>query len=321
MDLFPPIEPHASGMLAVGDGHHVYWEVSGNPHGVPVLFVHGGPGAGTAPAYRRFFDPTYWRIVLFDQRGSGRSRPQASLSANTTQHLISDMEHLRAHLAIESWLLFGGSWGSTLALAYGQAYPDRVLGFVLRGVFLFRPSEIEWFMNGMGMFFPDAHRRFIDHVRDDDGDILTAYGRRLADDDPSVAIAAARTWCGYEDACARLVPRPPAETQVVDAGLALSLARIECHYMRHAGFLRPNQLLEGMARIRHLPAAIVQGRYDMVCPPTTACELAQAWPSAMLTIVPDAGHSAMETGTRTALVAAVDRFRREMSLTRYSQFI
>lgn len=306
MDLFPPIEPHAAGMLDIGDGHSMYWEVSGNPRGIPVLFVHGGPGGGTAPAYRRFFDPTYWKIILFDQRGCGRSRPAASLEANTTGHLLADMELLRRHLAVERWLLFGGSWGSTLALAYGQAFPERVLGFVLRGVFLFRPFEVEWFLTGMATFYPEAHRRFAAHVAGDAGGLLSAYYRRLTDPDADVRLAAARAWCGYEEACARLVPRPEGE---LDAGASLAMARIECHYMLHDGFLAPGQLMDGLDRITHLPVAIVQGRYDVICPPNTADELARAWPGAELTIVPDAGHSAMEPGTRTALVAAVERFR------------
>ncbi|WP_173977730.1 prolyl aminopeptidase [Magnetospirillum sp. UT-4] len=305
MDLFPPIEPFASGMLPVGDGHQLYWEMSGNPRGRPALFVHGGPGGGTAPPYRRFFDPERWKIVLFDQRGCGRSRPQASLTANTTAHLIADMEALRRHLAIESWLLFGGSWGSTLALAYGQAHPGRVTGFVLRGIFLFRRFEVEWFLDGMGRFFPEAHRRFTAHVAGDPEGVLAAYHRRLVDPDPNVHLAAARAWCAYEEACCRLIPH--ADMPEADAGAALAMARIECHYMVHDGFFAPGQLLDGMDRIAHLPAELVQGRYDVICPPVSAADLARAWPEARLTVIPDAGHSAMEAGTRAALVAAADR--------------
>jgi proline iminopeptidase len=307
MDLFPPIEPHAAGMLDVGDGHAMYWEVSGNPKGVPVLFVHGGPGGGTAPPYRRFFDPAYWKIVLFDQRGCGRSRPAASVTANTTSHLVADMEMLRRHLGVERWLLFGGSWGSTLAIAYGEAHPERALGFVLRGVFLFRPFEVEWFLSGMATFFPEAHRRFSAHVARDDGDVLNAYYRRLTDPDADIRLAAARAWCAYEDACARLVPRADGEG---DAGACLAMARIECHYMVHAGFMVPDQLLDGLDRVIHLPVAIVQGRYDVICPPVTADELARSWPGAHLHMVPDAGHSAMEPGSRAALVGAAEAMRR-----------
>ncbi|HLO75892.1 MAG TPA: prolyl aminopeptidase [Magnetospirillum sp.] len=304
MDLFPPVEANASGMLEVGDGHSLYWEESGNPNGVPVLFVHGGPGAGCAPAYRRFFDPRFWRIILFDQRGCGRSVPFASVTANTTPALIADMEALREMLNVDRWVLFGGSWGSTLALAYGQAHPRRALAFVLRGVFLFRPQEVAWFMTGMGTFFPEVHRRFAAHVQDDPGAPLDAWYRRLTDPDPAVHLAAARLWCGYEEACARLLPR--GEVGEADAAACLAMARLECHYMVHQGFLAPDQLLGDMDRIRHLPAAIVQGRYDMVCPPTTAWELARAWPAARLTMIPDAGHSAMEPGVRQALVAAME---------------
>lgn len=307
MDLFRPIEARASGLLEMGDGHTVYWEESGNPQGVPVLFVHGGPGAGTAPPYRRFFDPSYWRIVLFDQRGCGRSVPEASVEANTTGHLIADMERLRQALGIERWVLFGGSWGSTLALAYGQAFPERVLGFVLRGVFLFRPSEVEWFMSGMGTFFPEAYDRFAAHIPEGEGDLLTAYHRRLTDPDPAIHLPAARQWCAYEEACARLLPRN--DTVEVAPGACLAMARIECHYMVHAGFLAPDQLLRDLPRIAHLPAVIVQGRYDVVCPPVTAADLAAKWPRARLVMVPDAGHSAMEPGIRLALVSAMEALK------------
>lgn len=304
MDLFLPVEPNASGMLEVGDGHTLYWEESGNPHGVPVVFVHGGPGAGCAPAYRRFFDPRHWRVVLFDQRGCGRSQPTASLVGNTTSALVADMERLRERLGIERWVLFGGSWGSTLALAYGQAHPERTLAFVLRGIFLCRPQEIDWFMTGMGTFFPEARRRFAAHVAEDDGPELAAWYRRLTDPDPAIHLPAARAWCAYEEACARLVPR--GEAGDGNGAASLAMARLECHYMVNEGFLAPGQLLDGLDRIRHLPAIIVQGRYDMVCPPVSAWDLVRDWPAARLTMVPDAGHSAMEPGTRLALVAAME---------------
>ncbi|TAN67603.1 MAG: prolyl aminopeptidase [Magnetospirillum sp.] len=312
MDLFPPFESHASGMLEVGDGHGLYWEVSGNPTGPVVVFVHGGPGAGTAPTYRRFFDPGFWRIVLFDQRGCGRSRPSASITANTTAHLVADMEALRRHLGVERWLLFGGSWGSTLALAYGQAYPRHCSGFVMRGIFLFRPHEVEWFFAGMGHFFPEAWRRFMGFLPViERGDPLAAYVRRLNSPEPSVHMPAARVWCGYEEACARLLPRTDAGGDGEGPGI-LAMARIEAHYMIHDGFLEPNQLLADLSRISHLPAAIVQGRYDVICPPATAEELALAWPGALLTMVADAGHSAMEPSIRTALVDAVEAMKRRV---------
>lgn len=308
MDLFPPVDCHASGLLPVEDGHQLYWEVSGNPAGPVVCFVHGGPGAGTAPAYRRFFDPAFWRIVLFDQRGCGRSKPHASIVANTTAHLIADMESLRHFLGVDRWLLFGGSWGSTLALAYGEAYPRHCTGFVLRGIFLFRPVEVEWFMTGMGNFFPEAWRRFMDFLPlDEQSDALNAYMQRLNHPDPAVHLPAARVWCGYEEACARLVPMSLQYES--DGPTNLAMARIEAHYMVHDGFLRPNQLLAELDRIHHLPLTIVQGRYDVICPPVTAYELAQAWPGAILRMVADSGHSAMEANTRVVLVEAVETMK------------
>jgi proline iminopeptidase len=309
VDLFPPIEPHDAGWLPVDGGHQLYWEVTGNPDGVPVLFLHGGPGAGTAPAYRRFFDPAFWRIVLFDQRGCGRSRPTAQVEANTTAHLVADIEALRRHLGIERWLQFGGSWGSTLALAYGQAHPNRCLGFVLRGVFLFRQAEVDWFLTGMGHFFPEAARRQAGHQPEpEQADLLGAYWRRLTHPDPAVHLPAARVWCGYEEACARLLPRiEPGEP---DPMALVAMARLEAHYMVNRGFLAEGELLANLARIAHLPAAIVQGRYDVICPPATAAELAAAWPNARLTMVADAGHSAMEPAIRSALVGAVERMKR-----------
>lgn len=305
--LYPPIEPNHQGWLVTGGQHRLYWEESGNPDGPAVLFLHGGPGAGTSPIHRRFFDPKHWRIVLFDQRGAGRSLPAASVAENTTGDLVADIEALRRHLLIERWLVFGGSWGSTLALAYGQAHPERCRGFVLRGVFLFRSWEVEWFLRGMGTFFPEAERAFLDFLPPEErDDILGAYHRRLIDDSPSRHLAAAQAWCGYEEACSRLIPdtadpRPPTA--------ALAMARIEAHYMVHRGFIEEGQLLRDLHRLHGLPATIVQGRYDMVCPIRSADELARAWPGSELRIVPDGGHAALESGIRTALVAATDRWR------------
>ena len=311
-DLFSPIEPYAQGMLDVGDGHSVYWEVSGNPAGIPVAFVHGGPGAGTQPAFRRFFDPRIWKIVLFDQRGCGNSRPLARIEHNTTQHLIADMEAIRAMLKIDKWLLFGGSWGSTLALAYGEAHPARVLGFVLRGVFLFRPWEVDWFMSGMGHFFPETWARFHEFLPESERrDPLAAYYARLTSDDPKVHMPAAQVWCAYEEGCARLVPRGTFNDMASRGSLAM--ARVECHYMVHDGFFRPNQLLDDLHLVSHLPCAIVQGRYDVICPPKTADELARSWPGSQLGIIPEAGHSALEPGTRQALVAAVEDVRLQIA--------
>jgi proline iminopeptidase len=282
----------------------------GATRGAPVLFLHGGPGAGAGAVHRRFFDPHYWRIVIFDQRGAGRSRPLGSLAQNTTPDLVGDIEMLRRHLGIERWLLFGGSWGSTLALAYAQAYPERVRGLVLRGVFLGRPAEVEWFLHGLAAVFPDAHATFVSHLAPEERhDILGAYLRRLTDPDPAVHMSAARAWSVYEGSCSTLLPSPDTVTSFAQDRTALGLARIEAHYFAHKLFLPPGGLLGGMRRIGHLPGEIVQGRYDMICPARTAFELAAHWPSARLTVIPDAGHSALEPGVRRALVSAVERFR------------
>lgn len=309
-DLFPEIGPFETGYLPLSDGHVMYWEQVGNPRGRPVLFLHGGPGAGAGAVHRRFFDPDFWRIVIFDQRGAGRSRPLGSLEANTTQHLVSDIETLRRHLGVDRWLLFGGSWGSTLALAYAQSHPDRVQGCVLRGVFLGRPAEVHWFLYGLAAFFPDAHANFSGFLpAAERGDILAGYMRRLTHPDPTVHLPAARAWSVYEGSCSTLLPSPETVTSFAQDRTALGLARIEAHYFANELFLPPEGLLGGMERISHVPAEIVQGRYDMICPAGTAFELAAAWRSARLTLVPDAGHSALEPGIRRALVAAVERFR------------
>lgn len=305
--LYPFIEARRHGWLSVGALHRLYWEESGNPNGIPVLFLHGGPGAGCAPMHRRFFDPAAYRIILLDQRGAGRSSPHADLTDNTTAHLVADIEQVRLFLEIDQWLIFGGSWGSTLALAYGEAHPDRCLGFVLRGVFLFRPREVEWFLYDMGRIFPEAERGFVGFLPpDEQHDLLASYYRRLTDPSPLVHMPAAQAWCGYEEACSRLVP------DIVDgrpSPQSLAMARIEAHYMVHNGFMEPNQLLRDLHRITHLPAVIVQGRYDVVCPIASADALAYSWPGAQYYIVPDAGHSSMEPGVRAALVRATDRFR------------
>lgn len=310
-DLFPDIAPFETGLLPLESGHVMYWEQVGNPRGQPVLFLHGGPGAGAGAVHRRFFDPQHWRLVVFDQRGAGRSRPLGELRANTTPHLVDDIETLRRFLGLEKWLLFGGSWGSTLALAYAQAHPSRVAGCVLRGVFLGRDAEVEWFLYGLRRFFPDAWQSFAEHVAERErGDLLGAYLRRLTDPDPLVHLPAARAWSQYEGSCSTLLPSPETVASFAQDRTALGLARIEAHYFAHRLFLREGGLLTGMGALAEIPAEIVQGRYDMVCPAETAFELAAAWPRARLTIVPDAGHSALEPGVRTALVAAVERFRR-----------
>lgn len=309
-DLYPDIGPFETGFLPLDHEHVMYWEQVGNPRGVPVLFLHGGPGAGAGAVHRRFFDPSFWRVVIFDQRGAGRSRPLGSLAANTTPDLVSDIEMLLRHLAIPRVLLFGGSWGSTLALAFAQAHPERVAGCVLRGVFLGRPSEVEWFLHGLAAVFPDAHRAFIEFLPPEErADPLASYLRRLTDDDPAVHMPAARAWSVYEGSCSTLLPSPDTVASFAQDRTAIGLARIEAHYFANDLFLPPGGLLGGMAPIAQIPAEIVQGRYDMICPARTAFELAEAWPSARLTVVADAGHSALEPGIRRALVAAVERFR------------
>ncbi len=309
-DLFPEIGPYETGYMPLGNGHVMYWEQVGAARGSPVLFLHGGPGAGAGAVHRRFFDPHYWRVVIFDQRGAGRSRPLGSLVDNTTQDLVDDIETLRRHLGIDRWLLFGGSWGSTLALAYAQAHPDRIRGLVLRGVFLGRPSEVDWFLHGLAAVFPDAHANFVGHLTAEEReDILGSYLKRLTSGDPAVHMTAARAWSVYEGSCSTLLPSPDTVTSFAQDRSALGLARIEAHYFAHNLFLPPEGLLGNMAKIGHLPGEIVQGRYDMICPARTAFELAAHWPAARLTVIPDAGHSALEPGVRRALVSAVERFR------------
>jgi proline iminopeptidase len=303
-DLYPEITPYDHGKLKVDERHELYWEQSGNPGGRAVVFLHGGPGSGSMPVHRRFFDPAYYRIVLFDQRGCGRSTPAGELRDNTTPHLVEDLETLRRHLGIENWLVFGGSWGVCLALTYGIANPERCTGFILRGVFLGRQRELDWFIHGMGTVFPEAQRDFIGFLPEDErGDLVGAYHRRLSDPDPAVHLAAARAWGRYEAACSVLVPTS------TGGGASLAMARIGSHYFKHRMFLTENHLFDNLDRIRHLPVAIVQGRYDIVCPIVSADALAQAWPGADLTVVPDAGHAAMEPGTRAALIAATERFK------------
>jgi proline iminopeptidase len=307
--LHPFITPYASGMLETAGRHRIYWETSGNPDGIPVLFVHGGPGSGTSPVQRRFFDPARYRIVLFDQRGSGRSTPHGELADNTTPHLIADMEALRRELGIASWLVFGGSWGSTLALAYAEAHPGRCRGLVLRGIFLCRKSEIDWFLHGIRTLFPEAQRQLAEFIPEDERhDLLTAYHRRLVDPDPTVHQPAAHHWATFEASCSTLLPNPELVSAFGDDKRALSLSRIEAHYFVNNIFLPDNSLLDNVERIRGIPAIIVQGRYDAVCPIVSADELARAWPEARYVIVPDAGHSAFEPGIARELVAACSRF-------------
>ena len=311
--LYPPIEPYETGMLALDDRHSMYWEQTGNPGGLPVLFLHGGPGAGATSVHRRFFDPRTYRIVIYDQRGAGRSTPRGDLTDNTTDHLIADIELLREHLGLGKFLLFGGSWGSTLSLAYAQQHPDRCLGMVIRGIFLGRPDEIHWFLNGLKRVFPEAWRNLVDILDEAEReDILTAFHRRLLDPEPAVHLPAARAWSRYEGACSTLHPSPETVAAFGEDSIAFALARIETHYFTNGNFMNENALLENLDRISHLPCTIIQGRYDMICPIATADELHRAWPGSEMVIVSDAGHSAMDPGVREALVRATEKFKRQL---------
>ncbi|MCW8862852.1 MAG: prolyl aminopeptidase, partial [Rhodospirillales bacterium] len=289
-NLYPDLSPYDTGCLGLDGLHKMYWEQGGNPCGIPVVFLHGGPGAGIQPLHRRFFDPARYRIVAFDQRGCGRSRPLGELHDNTTDDLIADMERLREHLGVDRWLVFGGSWGSTLGLVYASRFPDRCLGLILRGVFLGSKAEIDWFLNGMGTVFPDAWRRFAEFLPEDErGDLLSAYFMRLTNPNPAIHGPAAVSWCVYENSCSHLLPRMPGAARVKGARhpnpAAIALARIEAHYMKNDCFLPDGHIMDAVGRFRHLPATIVQGRYDMVCPVVTADALSRAWPEADLRIV------------------------------------
>jgi len=312
--LYDKIEPYQSGRLRVSPVHELYYEQCGNAEGQPVVFLHGGPGAGLTPEYRRFFDPQVYRIVLFDQRGSGQSTPHAELEENTTWHLVADIERLREQLGIDRWLVFGGSWGSTLALAYAETHPERVRGLVLRGIFLCRQKEIRWFYQnseGAGAIFPDVWEQFFNLIPSaEQGDMLSAYHRRLTSNDETVRLEAARAWSIWEASALKLLPDQELVDQFSEPQMALALARIECHYfLNNCFFDTDNYLVENVDRIRHLPAVIVQGRYDIVCPMMSAWELHQAWPEAEFRVIPDAGHSVSEPGICDALVEATDRFR------------
>jgi proline iminopeptidase len=310
LPLFAALEPYMSGYLELEAPHRMYYEQSGNPRGVPVVFLHGGPGAGASPVHRQFFDPAFYRIVVLDQRGAGRSTPLGCLEGNTTPLLIGDLERLREHLGIDRWIVFGGSWGSTLALAYAEHHPERCRGLILRGIFLCRASEIDWFLYGVRTIFPEAWQAFASQVPEADrGDLLEAYYTRLTDPDPAVNRPAARAWSVYEASCSTLLPNPSLVADFASERIAFGLARIEAHYFRHDIFLPVNFLLDNVERVRAIPAAIVQGRYDIVCPPFSADDLHRAWPEAGYEIVPDAGHSAFEPGIRSRLVAATEKFK------------
>ncbi|MGW5684369.1 prolyl aminopeptidase [Nonomuraea sp. NPDC003754] len=316
MSLYPPIEPHDSGMLDVGDGNEIYWEVCGNPEGKPAVMLHGGPGSGCSAKHRRQWDPQAYRIVLFDQRNCGRSRPNAgdpgvSLAANTTWHLVRDMERLREHLGIDVWQVFGGSWGSALALAYAQTHPDRVSELILRGIFTLREHELRWFyQEGASFLFPDLWESYLAPIPEEErGDLIAAFARRLDSADEQVRVAAARAWSQWEAATITLLPDPEHVAEFGEAHRAVSFARIENHYFVHGGFFEPGQLIRDVGKVRHIPAVIVQGRYDACTPMTTAWDLHKAWPEAAFHVVDDAGHAFTEPGIAARLVEATDSFR------------
>ncbi len=313
--LYPPIRPYATGRLKVSAVHELYYEESGNRSGKPVVFLHGGPGGGTNPRMRRFFNPKKYRIVLFDQRGCGQSTPHASLVANTTWDLVADIERLRLALGIERWQVFGGSWGSTLALAYAETHPERVTELILRGIFMLRRWELRWFYQdptGAGALFPDLWEEYLKPIPlPERGDMMAAYHRRLTSTDEATLLAAARAWSIWEGATSNLRFKPDSVAEFADAAFAAAFARIECHYFVNGGFLRSeSQLLDDVGRIRKIPGVIVHGRYDVICPLRNAWDLHLAWPEADLRIVPDSGHSAFEAGTVHELIAATDRFAR-----------
>ena len=318
--LYPEIKPYVTHRLQVESPHELYLEVCGNPKGLPVLFVHGGPGAGCEEYHRRFFDPNVYRIILFDQRGAGRSTPHASLENNTTWHLVADMEKIREHLGIDRWILFGGSWGSTLSLVYAETHPQRVLGLILRGIFLCRPWEIHWFyQEGANHLFPDHWEDFIAPIPEPERhDLLHAHYRRLTSKDEIARMASAKAWSLWEGRSATLLPNKHVVDFFGSPHTALSLARIEAHYFAHHTFLDPDQILRDVSRLSGIPGIIVHGRYDVVCPIQNAWELARAWPDARLEIIPDAGHSAAEPGTSGALVRATIEMAARVGNTEFS---
>jgi len=313
-DIYPKIKPYVTHTLRVEAPHRLHVEECGSPDGIPVLFVHGGPGAGCSPVHRCFFDPEKYRIILFDQRGCGKSTPHASLENNTTQDLVADMEFIRDYLGVRQWLLFGGSWGSTLSLVYAQAHPERVLGLVLRGIFLCRPHEIRWFyQEGASHIFPDYWEDYLKPIPEAErGDLLKAYYRRLSSENEVARMAAAKAWAKWEGRTSTLHPSKTVIDHFSQPHNALSLARIESHYFSHDSFLEPNQILRDAGRLAGIPGVIVQGRYDVVCPMQSAWDLHRAWPDATLQIIPDAGHSALETGIIDALVRATDDMARRL---------
>jgi len=309
--LYPDFEPYATGMLDVGDGHSLYWGLSGNPDGKPAVFLHGGPGGGSSPKHRRQFNPEKYKILVFDQRGCGKSTPFASLEANTTWHLVEDIEKLRTEVAhVDRWLVFGGSWGSTLSLAYAETHPDRVTELVLRGIFLFHQNELDWlYRYGASELFPEGWDDFNGLVPvDERGDLVSAYRRRLTAEDPATQLAAAKAWSNWEGLTVTLLPDPEMLAEFTEDSRAIAIARIENHYMANKGWLEEGQLLAGAEKLRNIPGVIVQGRHDNCTPPSAAWKLKKAWPEVDLQIIPDGGHLYSEPGILDGLVRATDRF-------------
>lgn len=308
--LYPPITPYDSGLYDVGDGHQIYWEVCGNPQGKPVVFLHGGPGGGCGPTHRRLFNPDKYRIVLFDQRGCGRSIPHAYLDANTTWDLVEDIERLRGHLHVDKWQVFGGSWGSTLALAYAQTYPERVTELVLRGIFLLRQAELHWYyQDGASWMCPDRWEAFLAPIPlSERGDLISAYRRLLTGDDETRKLEAARAWSKWEASTVTMTSNPALIAEFDDAHHALAFARIENHYFVHNGFMKEGQLLRDVERMKHIPGVIVQGAYDLVTPPKSAWDLHQAWPGSTLHLIAGAGHAYNEPGILEKLIETTDAF-------------
>jgi len=307
--LFPAIEPNQTGMLNVDNLHTLYWETCGNPNGIPVIFLHGGPGAGISEMSRRFFNPEKYHIILFDQRGSGKSTPLGEYHQNTTQLLIEDIETIRKKLGIEKWVVFGGSWGSTLSLAYSQAHPENCLAIILRGIWLVSKEEQDWWMYGLRTFFPEVWEEFVRPIpKEERNDLLGAYTKRLFSDDPAISTPAAKNWSRYEGTCLHLLPRPDVADAFTSDAVAIGVGRLEAHYFTNNAFLKPNQLLDEIGKIKHIPGFIVHGRYDMICPIKYAFDLHKVWPESKMVIIDDAGHSAYEPGIAEALVGATEEF-------------
>jgi proline iminopeptidase len=311
--FYPEIEPYDHGMLDVGDGHRVYWELCGNPNGKPVVFLHGGPGGGCTPTQRRLFDPEKYRILLFDQRGCGRSTPYASLEANTTWHLVADIERLRAMIGVDKWMVFGGSWGSTLALAYAETHPERVTELIVRGIFTLRRPELLWYyQEGASWIFPDKWEGFLAPIPEEErDDLMAAYRKRLIDPDPAVQARAARAWSLWEGETITLLHNQEYSDQFGDEHYAIAFARIENHYFVNEGWFEEGQLIRNAHRLKNIPGVIIQGRYDIATPPKTAWDLHKAWPEAQFIMVPDAGHAVSEPGITHHLIEATDAFARE----------